>query len=67
MTNGCLCCTICGDLTGIWGAICTPGGRRGELAFDRLRSKPLVGADPTPIHPDIFASDALIQGLSADG
>lgn len=66
MTNGCLCCTIRGDLDGHLRDL---HARRaaGELAFDRLVIETTGLADPTPITQTFFASDALIQAYRLDG
>ncbi|MGH8352374.1 MAG: CobW family GTP-binding protein, partial [Pseudomonas sp.] len=66
MTNGCLCCTIRGDLAGHLQAL---QRRRatGELAFDRLVIETTGLADPTPIVQTFFGEPTLLEAYRLDG
>ena len=66
MTNGCLCCSIRGDLAG---HLCDLQRRRaaGELAFDRLLIETTGLADPTPIVQTFFGEPALLAAYQLDG
>jgi len=66
MTNGCLCCTIRGDLAGHLHDL---QRRRaaGELAFDRLVIETTGLADPTPLVQTFFGEPALLEAYQLDG
>jgi G3E family GTPase len=66
MTNGCLCCTIRGDLAGHLHDL---QRRRaaGELAFDRLVIETTGLAEPTPIVQTFFGEPALLAAYQLDG
>ncbi|WP_137886306.1 GTP-binding protein [Pseudomonas sp. 2FE] len=66
MTNGCLCCTIRGDLVGHLQAL---QRRRaaGELAFDRLVIETTGLADPTPLVQTFFGEPTLLEAYQLDG
>lgn len=66
MTNGCLCCTIRGDLAGHLHDL---QHRRaaGELAFDRLVIETTGLADPTPIVQTFFGEPTLLETYQLDG
>lgn len=66
MTNGCLCCTIRGDLAGHLHSLYARRAA-GELAFDRLVIETTGLADPTPITQTFFASHELIDAYRLDG
>lgn len=66
MTNGCLCCTIRGDLAGHLHSLYARRAA-GELTFDRLVIETTGLADPTPITQTFFASHELIDAYRLDG
>lgn len=65
MTNGCLCCTIRGDLSRhlheLYRRRCD-----GELNFDRLVIETTGLADPTPIAQTFFSDDTLAEAYALD-
>ncbi|MBV8634126.1 MAG: GTP-binding protein [Burkholderiaceae bacterium] len=66
MTNGCLCCTIRGDLARHLRQL---HARRmaGELLFDRLVIETTGLADPTPIAQTFFSEAELADAYVLDG
>jgi G3E family GTPase len=58
MNNGCLCCTVRGDLIRILGTL---KARRdaGELAFERVIIETTGMADPGPVAQTFFLDDAI--------
>ena len=58
MNNGCICCTVRGDLVRILGEL---HARRsaGELNFDRIVIKTTGLADPAPVAQTFFVDDAI--------
>lgn len=66
MTEGCLCCTIRGDLARHLTDILR---RRdaGELAFDRLIIETTGLADPSPVAGTFFGDPAVAAGYLLDG
>jgi G3E family GTPase len=58
MNNGCLCCTVRGDLVRILGEL---KSRResGELAFERVIIETTGMADPGPVAQTFFLDDAI--------
>ena len=58
MNNGCLCCTVRGDLIRILNDL---AARRatGELAFDRVLIETTGLADPAPVAQTFFADEAI--------
>jgi G3E family GTPase len=58
MNNGCLCCTVRGDLVRILGDL---GGkrRRGELKFDRVVIETTGLANPGPVAQTFFMDEAV--------
>ena len=58
MNNGCICCTVRGDLVRI---LSTLAQRRaaGELAFDRVIIETTGLADPAPVAQTFFVDDAV--------
>lgn len=58
MNNGCLCCSVRGDLIRILGDL---AARRdaGELAFDRVLIETTGLADPAPVAQTFFADEAV--------
>lgn len=65
MTNGCLCCTINGELAGnLMGMIARRDA--GELHFDRLVIETTGVADPAPVVQTFFADPMLRQAFLLD-
>ena len=58
MNNGCLCCTVRGDLVRILGEL---GGKRkrGELAFDRVIIETTGLANPGPVAQTFFMEEKI--------
>jgi G3E family GTPase len=65
MNNGCICCTVRGDLTRILGELAEKRGR-GELAFDRVMIETTGLADPAPVAQTFFVDDAVAEHYSLD-
>lgn len=65
MTNGCLCCTIRGDLSRHLHALYERKAA-GELAFDRLVIETTGLADPTPIAQTFFSDPKLAEAYALD-
>ena len=65
MTNGCLCCTIRGDLTRHLTDILARR-RNGELRFDRLIIETTGLADPTPVAQTFFGEESVASGYLLD-
>ncbi len=65
MTNGCLCCTVRGDLAK---NLFDLGARRaaGELAFDRVVIETTGLADPGPVIQTFFAEPELAESYLLD-
>jgi G3E family GTPase len=58
MNNGCICCTVRGDLVRILGDLA--GKRRqGALAFDRVVIETTGLADPAPVAQTFFVDEAI--------
>ena len=66
MTNGCLCCTIRGDLSRHLHSL-YQRRRDGELAFTRLVIETTGLADPTPIAQTLFSDETLAEAYALDG
>jgi G3E family GTPase len=58
MNNGCLCCTVRGDLVRILGELGTKR-RRGELAFDRVIIETTGLANPGPVAQTFFMDEKI--------
>src|ERR1700760_2801268 len=58
MNNGCLCCTVRGDLVRILGELGTKR-RRGELKFDRVIIETTGLANPGPVAQPFFMDEAI--------
>jgi G3E family GTPase len=58
MNNGCLCCTVRGDLVRILGEL-KDRRERGELAFERVIIETTGMADPGPVAQTFFLDDAI--------
>ena len=65
MNNGCICCTVRGDLTRILGELSDRRGR-GELAFDRVMIETTGLADPAPVAQTFFVDDTVAGNYSLD-
>lgn len=65
MTNGCLCCTIRGDLARHLADI-LKRRRGGELQFERLIIETTGLADPTPLAQTFFADAGIASGYLLD-
>jgi G3E family GTPase len=53
MNNGCLCCTVRGDLVRILGDL-SKKKRQGKLKFDRVIIETTGLANPGPVGPDLL-------------
>ncbi len=58
MNNGCLCCTVRGDLVRILGEL-KAQRERGTLAFERVLIETTGMADPGPVAQTFFAEDEI--------
>jgi G3E family GTPase len=58
MNNGCLCCTVRGDLLRILGEL-RDRREKGELAFERVIIETTGMADPGPVAQTFFLDDAI--------
>jgi len=58
MNNGCICCTVRGDLVRILGQL-TERRNRGEAAFDRVIIETTGLADPAPVAQTFFVEEAI--------
>ncbi len=66
MNNGCICCTVRGDLVRILGELL--GKRqRGELDFDRVIIETTGMANPGPVCQTFFMDDDIAAGYLLDG
>ncbi|ACD14716.1 MULTISPECIES: CobW family GTP-binding protein [Burkholderiaceae] len=65
MNNGCICCTVRGDLVRI---LSTLAARRdaGELGFDRVIVETTGLADPAPVAQTFFADEAVQERYLLD-
>jgi G3E family GTPase len=66
MNNGCICCTVRGDLIRILGDL---GARRreGAVRFDRVIIETTGLADPAPVAQTFFIDDAIAADYRLDG
>lgn len=58
MNNGCICCTVRGDLVRILNDLADKR-RAGKLAFDRIIIETTGLADPAPVAQTFFVDDAI--------
>ncbi|NJM31739.1 MAG: GTP-binding protein [Limnobacter sp.] len=65
MNNGCLCCTVRGDLVRILGDLAGKR-KRGEIAFDRLVIETTGMADPGPVAQTFFIDDVVAEHYQLD-
>jgi len=65
MNNGCICCTVRGDLVRILGDL---AARReaGRLGFDRVVIETTGLADPAPVAQTFFVDDAIVPRYRLD-
>jgi G3E family GTPase len=66
MANGCICCTVRGDLTRILGTLAEKRDR-GELAFERVVIETTGLADPGPVAQTFFVEDDVAGAYRLDG
>ncbi|NUF50669.1 CobW family GTP-binding protein [Gilliamella sp. ESL0250] len=66
MTNGCICCTVQGELTEALHKLHTKR-LTGELQFDRLIIETTGLADPAPIIQTFFIDDLIRETIQLDG
>jgi G3E family GTPase len=65
MNNGCICCTVRGDLVRILGELA--GKRRaGTLQFDRVVIETTGLADPAPVAQTFFVDEVITQNFMLD-
>jgi G3E family GTPase len=60
MNNGCICCTVRGDLVRILGQLADKR-ERGEVAFDRVIIETTGLADPAPVAQTFFVEESIRQ------
>ncbi|MCK9510416.1 MAG: GTP-binding protein [Pigmentiphaga sp.] len=66
MNNGCICCTVRGDLVRILGDLHRKRAA-GELAFDRVIIETTGMANPGPVCQTFFMDDDIAAGYLLDG
>ena len=66
MNNGCICCTVRGDLVRILGTLAE---RRtaGDLVFDRVVIETTGLADPAPVTQTFFVEPQVVRNFRLDG
>ncbi|MDX1668385.1 MAG: GTP-binding protein [Limnobacter sp.] len=65
MNNGCLCCTVRGDLVRILGDMAERKAK-GEISFDRLVIETTGMADPGPVAQTFFVDDIVAENYLLD-
>jgi G3E family GTPase len=65
MNNGCICCTVRGDLVRILGELYTRR-KAGELRFDRVVIETTGLADPAPVAQTFFVDEDISQQYLLD-
>mgnify|MGYP003341138893 FL=1 len=65
MNNGCICCTVRGDLIRILGDLQQRRGR-GEIKFDRVVIETTGMADPGPVAQTFFVDDDIADHYLLD-
>ena len=65
MNNGCICCTVRGDLVRILGELANKR-RAGALMFDRVIIETTGLADPAPVAQTFFVDDDIQQNFMID-
>ena len=66
MSNGCICCTIRGDLSRVMTDL-RHRRERGEIEFDRVIIDTTGVANPGPVAQTFFMDDAVAAFLRLDG
>ncbi|MGD9864600.1 MAG: GTP-binding protein, partial [Pseudodonghicola sp.] len=66
LDNGCLCCTVRGDLAGALGDLAARKAR-GEIAFDHVLIECSGLADPGPVIQTFLAETELLAHFALDG
>ena len=65
MNNGCICCTVRGDLVRILGELAAKR-RAGEVKFDRVVIETTGLADPAPVAQTFFVDEDVMQSFMLD-
>nr|WP_315465769.1 GTP-binding protein [uncultured Rhodoferax sp.] len=65
MNNGCICCTVRGDLVRILGEL-TAKRKAGTVKFDRVIIETTGLADPAPVAQTFFVDDDITQAYRLD-
>jgi G3E family GTPase len=65
MNNGCICCTVRGDLVRILGELAAKR-KAGTVQFDRVVIETTGLADPAPVAQTFFVDDDVIQNYMLD-
>lgn len=65
MNNGCICCTVRGDLVRILGDL-SQRNQAGELRFDRVIIETTGLADPAPVAQTFFVEDDIRERYNLD-
>jgi G3E family GTPase len=65
MNNGCLCCTVRGDLVEMLGRL-AERRKAGEIAFDRVVIETTGLAEPGPVAQTFFVDDAVAEQYLID-
>jgi G3E family GTPase len=65
MNNGCICCTVRGDLVRILGEL-SDGRESGELQFDRVIIETTGLADPAPVAQTFFIDENITENYKLD-
>jgi G3E family GTPase len=65
MNNGCICCTVRGDLLRILGEL-KEKRRKGQLKFDRVVIETTGMANPGPVCQTFFMDDAIAEYFALD-
>lgn len=65
MNNGCICCTVRGDLVRILGDL-SQRNQAGELRFDRVIIETTGLADPAPVAQTFFVEEAIREHYKLD-
>jgi G3E family GTPase len=66
MMNGCICCTVRGDLVRILGDLAAKRAA-GELAFERVVIETTGLADPAPVAQTFFLEPGVVREYRLDG
>src|SRR5690606_1361054 len=66
LNNGCICCTVRGDLVRMLGALAARRASR-ELAFEHVVIETTGLADPAPVAQTFFLEPAVLREYRLDG